>query len=97
MKVYEDRMRENLGMSRGLIFSESLLIRLVDRGLTREQAYKLVQRNAMEAWKERKDFKQVVLQDQEILAHLSADEVEAAFDTEHALRWVDAIFDRAFK
>jgi len=97
MKVYEDRMRENLGMSRGLIFSESLLIRLVDRGLTREQAYKLVQRNAMEAWKERKDFKQVVLQDQEILAHLSAEEVEAAFDTEHALRWVDAIFDRAFK
>ena len=96
MKVYEDRMRENLGMSRGLIFSESLLIRLVDRGLTREQAYKLVQRNAMEAWKERKDFKQVVLQDQEILAHLSADEVEAAFDTEHALRWVDAIFERAF-
>jgi adenylosuccinate lyase len=96
MKVYEERMLENLGMSRGLIFSESLLIRLVDRGLKREEAYTLVQRNAMKAWEERKDFKELILQDGDILAHLSAEEIEAAFDKEQALRWVDSIFDRVF-
>jgi len=96
MKVYEGKMLENLRKSRGLIFSESVLIRLVDRGLTREQAYVLVQRNAMEAWREGSDFKDKLLGDPEIVQYLSRDEVEAAFDTGHALRWVDAIFDRVF-
>lgn len=96
MKVYEEQMLANLGMSRGLIFSESILIRLVDRGLTREEAYTMVQRNAMKAWEEGEDFKTLLLQDRDLLAHLSAEEIEAAFDTEHALRWVDSIFARVF-
>jgi adenylosuccinate lyase len=96
MQVYKEKMQENLNSSRGLIFSECVLIGLVDRGLTREQAYALVQRNAMKAWEEKKDFKALVLEDAEILKHLSAQEIEAAFDVEHALRWVDAIFARVF-
>jgi adenylosuccinate lyase len=96
MKVYKDRMRENLESSRGLIFSEGILLLLVDRGLTREDAYALVQRNAMAAWEQRRSFKEVLLGDPGVLEHLTAEELDAAFDLGHALRWVDAIFDRVF-
>jgi len=96
LKVYEQKMRRNLEMSHGLIFSESVLLRLVDRGLTREEAYALVQRNAMKAWEQQADFKQMLLGDPDILERLGASEIEAAFDISHALRWVDAIFDRVF-
>lgn len=96
MKVYEDRMLENLNAGRGLIFSESILLRLVDYGLTREEAYAMVQRNAMKAWEEKKDFKGLLMEDADILKYLSAKEIEAAFDLDHALRWVDAIFTRVF-
>jgi adenylosuccinate lyase len=96
MKVYEDRMRKNLEQSRGLIFSEAILLRLVDRGLTREQAYSIVQRNAMTAWEQERDFKEALLEDPDVLKYLSREEVSTAFDLGHALRWVDAIFDRVF-
>jgi len=96
MQVYKERMLENLNSSRGLIFSECVLIGLVDRGLTREQAYALVQRNAMKAWEEKKDFKSLLLEDADVLKHLSAKEIEEAFDIDYALRWVDAIFERVF-
>lgn len=96
MKVYPEQMLANLNVSRGLIFSESVLIRLVDNGLTREQAYALVQRNAMKAWVEKKEFKKVLLDDSEILQHLTVEDLESVFDIKHALRWVDAILDRVF-
>lgn len=96
MKVYEDRMTENLNASRGLFFSESILLQLVERGLTREQAYALVQRDAMIAWEQRRDFKEVLLEDDALRAHLSGEEIASAFDMARALRWVDAIFERVF-
>jgi adenylosuccinate lyase len=96
MTVYPERMRANLNMSRGLIFSEAILIRLVDSGLTREKAYSLVQRNAMKAWEEGVDFKTLLLKDPDILQQLSSQEIEAAFDVEHALRWVDTTMGRVF-
>lgn len=96
MLIYKEKMMENLHSSRGLIFSESILIGLVDRGLTREEAYALVQRNAMKAWEENRDFKGLLLEDAEILKHLPIKEIEAAFDIDHALRWVDSIFNRVF-
>lgn len=96
MKVYDRKMMENLNMSRGLIFSESILIRLVDKGLTREAAYVLVQRNAMKAWEHGRDFKEVLMEDADLLKHFDVSELEAAFDMGYALRWVDAIFDRVF-
>ncbi len=96
MKVYEDRMTENLKASRGLFFSESILLKLVERGLTREEAYALVQRNAMIAWEKRRDFKEVLLEDDAVLRHLSREEIAGAFDVAHALRWIDAMFERVF-
>ncbi len=96
MMVYEQKMLENLNQSRGLIFSEAVLIRLVDKGLTREHAYTLVQRNAMKAWEDGAQFKDVLMQDSELLEHLPPGEIESAFDMRHALRWVDAIFVRVF-
>jgi adenylosuccinate lyase len=96
MVVYEQKMLDNLNLSRGLIFSEAILIRLVDKGLSREDAYAIVQRNAMKAWEEGTQFKEVLMQDSELLKHLSSLEIESAFDLGHALRWVDAIFARVF-
>ena len=68
----------------------------MDRGLTREDAYALVQRNAMKAWEDQGDFKEILLRDPEVLKHLDASEIEAAFDISRALKWVDAILDRVF-
>lgn len=96
MKVYEHRMRENLEQTKGLIFSEAILLRLVDCGLSREHAYTLVQRNAMQAWSTRTDFKDALLTDEEVRAFLSEEEICRAFDLDHALRWVDAIFSKVF-
>jgi adenylosuccinate lyase len=96
MVVYDRKMLENLNSSRGLIFSEAILIRLVDKGLTREHAYTIVQRNAMKAWEEGSQFKDVLMQDSELLEYLTSVEIESAFDMGHALRWVDSIFERVF-
>jgi len=96
MKVYEDRMRENLDASHGLIFSEGVLLLLVERGLTRENAYAVVQRNAMAAWEQRKSFKELLLSDPEVMAHVTPAQIEGAFDLRRAVRWVDAIFSRVF-
>jgi adenylosuccinate lyase len=96
MKVFEDRMLKNLQLSKGLVFSEAILLRLVDRGLTREEAYALVQARAMEAWNNNADFKELLLADSELGRRLSREDIESEFDTSRSLRWVDAIFERVF-
>lgn len=96
MVVYDDRMRQNLELTRGLIFSEWVLISLVDRGLTREQAYVLVQRAAMKAWDEGLEFKTALIHDIGVMQHLDSNEIEAIFNLDHALRWVNASFARVF-
>lgn len=94
MRVREDRMKHNLESSHGLIFSESVLLRLVESGLTREEAYVLVQRNAMKAWETGADFKEMLLADTEVTQRLSTASIEEAFDVGHSLRWVDSIMAR---
>lgn len=96
MMVYKEKMKENIELGRGLVFSEAILLRLIDKGLTREAAYTLVQRNAMKAWESRGDFKGILMKDQEVMQYLTVSELETAFDLGHALRWVDAIFDKVF-
>jgi adenylosuccinate lyase len=96
MQVYPEKMLKNLQLSHGLIFSEAILLMLVDRGLTREYAYSLVQRNAMKSWEQGIDFKELLLKDSEILERLSPADIEGAFSLDHGLRWVDAIFARVF-
>jgi len=95
--VYPERMKENLERSRGLVFSESILLMLARKGLAREEAYKMVQRNAMEVWNSKDlQFKEKIAGDKEILKHLSPKEIEEACDLDHQLRHVDFIFQRVF-
>jgi adenylosuccinate lyase len=96
MVVYPDRMRENLGRSRGVVFSGTVLLELARRGTSREQAYEWVQRNAMRSFHEQKDFKALLLADQDLMRVLSPAEVEKAFDLDDQMRNVDAIFARVF-
>jgi adenylosuccinate lyase len=96
MVVYPDRMRENLDRSRGVVFSGQVLLELARLGVAREQAYEWVQRNAMRAFHEQRDFKALLLADADIMARLTPADVESAFDLTVQLRNVDAIFKRVF-
>ena len=89
--VYPERMRRNLESSHGLVFSHRLLLALVDAGLARDDAYRLVQRHAMRAWEEETDFAELVKSDPEIAGRLGLD---AVFDLEATVRHVDTVFDR---
>lgn len=96
MVVYPDRMAENLKRSRGVVFSGSVLLELARRGVSREDAYAWVQRNAMRSFNERVDFKPLLLADADITRVLPAHVIEEAFDLGAQLRNVDAIFARVF-
>jgi adenylosuccinate lyase len=96
MVVYPERMKENLNRSRGVVFSGTVLLELAKRGISREQAYEWVQRNAMRSFHEHKDFKSLLLADSDLMQVLSPAEVEKAFDLHDQLRNVNAIFDRVF-
>jgi adenylosuccinate lyase len=96
MFVYPERMRRNLEMTRGLVFSGQLLLDLAAAGMLREQAYALVQRHAMEAWENEGDFRAAIESDPEIAALLSHDKLAETFSLDRQLRHVDAIFDRVF-
>ena len=95
--VYPDRMLENLNATKGLIFSGQLLLALTNKGLSREAAYEMVQRNAMRVWDEDRDFRELVKADEEIKSQLSAEEIDRTFSLDHYLRNIDAIFERVFK
>ena len=97
MVVYPDRMKENLERSRGVVFSGTVLLELARRGVSREQAYEWVQRNAMRSFAERLPFKQLLLADQDLMQVLTPAEIDKAFDLDDQLRNVDAIFDRVFR
>jgi adenylosuccinate lyase len=96
MVVYPDRMLENLGRSRGVVFSGTLLLELAKRGVSREQAYEWVQRNAMRAFHEKRDFKELLLADPEVMNVLGPAEIDKAFSLEDQLRNVGGIIDRVF-
>jgi adenylosuccinate lyase len=94
--VYPERMLTNLNMTRGVIFSQMVLLRLVDKGMSRENAYATVQKNAMQSWTEDKDFKQLLLEDVEVVSYLNAEEINDVFKIENFLRHTDLIFHRVF-
>ena len=96
MFVYPERMRTNLESTRGLIFSGQLLLDLVEHGMTREDAYRLVQAHAMRAWKEGLNFLEEILGDREITSKVPRKQVEYAFDLQRQLKNVDKIFARVF-
>jgi len=96
MAINLDRMRENLNRSRGVVFSGTVLLELAKKGVSREQAYEWVQRNAMRSFEEQRDFKALLLADADVSRVLTAAEIERAFDLDEQLKHVDHIFDRVF-
>jgi adenylosuccinate lyase len=95
--VYPERMLENLNLMKGLVFSGQLLLDLTRKGVSREEAYTWVQRNAMRVWANEGDFRTLVLQDPDVARHLRAEEIQQVFDLKHQLRHVDTIFERVYK
>jgi adenylosuccinate lyase len=94
--VYPERMRRNLEMTRGLVFSGQVLLDLAAAGMLREQAYRIVQGHAMQAWETDGDFRSAIESDREIRAVLPPEQIAEAFSLERQLRNVDRIFDRLF-
>ena len=94
--VYPANMERNMEISRGLFHSETVMLALVGKGLTREQAYKFVQRNAMMVWKQGGDFSDRLKGDPDIGQYLTAREIDGCFDLKHTIKKVDYIFKRVF-
>ena len=95
--VYPDNMMRNLEKTGGLIYSQSVLLALVRKGITREEAYKLVQKNAMQSWTKGKDFLKLLKKDKAIAKHLSAAEIDKTFNLKNQFKNIDRIFKRTFK
>jgi len=94
--VYPENMKANLGKMGGLIYSETILLHLTEKGLSREEAYSVVQRNAMRAWEEGKEFRTLLSQDEVIKRLFRPEELDSAFDARTHLSHVDDIFRRVF-
>ena len=93
--VYPERMMDNLGLMKGLVFSQGVLLELTRKGMERQASYVIVQRAAMRVWDEGVELLDALLADEELAQHLSEDEVRAAFDLERHMKNADAIIDRA--
>jgi adenylosuccinate lyase len=94
--VYPERMRQNLDRLGGLIHSQRVLLALTDAGIPREEAYRIVQRNAMKVWEEGTDFLEALLADLDVTKALSPEQIRAQFDLGYHTKHVDTIFARVF-
>jgi len=94
LRVYPENMRRNIELSQGLVFSQRVLITLINKGMTREEAYKLVQDSAMKAWQEKQSFLSLLKVDKRITVHLSEKELDSIFDYGYYLKHVDEVFER---
>jgi adenylosuccinate lyase len=94
LQIYPQRMKQNIKLTKGLVFSQRVMLALIDKGLSRQQAYELVQRNAMKAWKGNKNFLTLLKADSEVTATLPQEELELLFDEQYYLRYVNEIFER---
>lgn len=96
IRVYPDKLESNIWITRGLVFSQKVLLKLVKKGLSREEAYLLVQRNAMKCWEEKKDFREMLKTDCRITGILSDKEINSCFELEEDLKNIDHIFAAVF-
>jgi adenylosuccinate lyase len=94
LQVFPERMGENLEMTRGLLYSQRVLLKLAEKGMARQAAYELVQRNAMRVWREGRNFQELLTEDPEVTAHLSSEELKSCFDPSRYLRNVEAVYLR---
>ncbi|MCH9030473.1 MAG: adenylosuccinate lyase, partial [Bacteroidetes bacterium] len=94
--IYPDNMLKNLNLTRGLIFSQTVLLKLISNGLTREDAYKIVQTAAMQVWNDKaKNLKDELIKSEEVLSHVSKKDIEELFDTTRILSNINYIFNRS--
>jgi adenylosuccinate lyase len=94
LTVFPDMMRRNMDHSLGLVFSQQVMLALINKGLTREEAYELVQPLAMDAWTRQTSFVEAVRTSDGIRGRLSDEEIQACFDTNYHVKYVDQIFER---
>lgn len=94
--VFPENMRRNIEMTKGLWHSQGVLLALVDRGVARDTAYQWVQRNALQVWEGRENFKDLLMKDNDIVNVLGKEDIEGLFDLSHHLQYVDKIFERVF-
>jgi adenylosuccinate lyase len=94
LQVYPQQMERNLQRTHGLLFSQRVLLALTEKGVSREGAHHLVERNAMKAWEGEADFQALLSKDAEVTQYLSADEIASCFDLKPYLEHVDTIFSR---
>jgi adenylosuccinate lyase len=94
--VYPENMLKNLNLTGGLVFSGQLMLALTRKGVSREDAYIYTQRNAMKAWDEGGDYRDLITKDADIASHLSPEEIARVFDLKYYLRNIEKILDRVF-
>jgi adenylosuccinate lyase len=94
--VYPDRMLSNLNMTNGVIFSQMVLLALIEKGMTREDAYTIVQKNAMKSWHEGIEFKELLEKDDAIKKYLQGQDLAEIFNINNFLKNLDFIFNRVF-
>jgi len=94
--VYPENMQKNIDITKGLWHSQSVLLALVEKGIARDEAYRWVQRNALQVWEHKGDFKDLLKKDQDVMNVLQEEEIEKLFDISHHLAYVDTIFERVF-
>ncbi|MEG1501436.1 MAG: adenylosuccinate lyase, partial [Clostridiales bacterium] len=95
LNIYEDNMRKNLDKTLGLVFSQRVMLALVEKGILRDTAYEWVQRNALNSWHNKVDFEYLILEDQDIAKYLSRQEIMGLFDYEYHTKNIDYILKRA--
>ncbi len=94
--VYPKNMKRNMDITNGLIYSEKVLLKLVDKGITREKAYEIVQRNAMKCWEKKTSYKELLKSDSQVMNYLSEAEIDQCFDLKGEFKNIDQIFKRVF-
>lgn len=94
--VYPNNMKRNMDITNGLIHSETVLLKLVDKGITREKAYTLVQKNAMKCWEQKTPYKDLLIADPDVMKYLTEKEIESCFDLKGEFKNIDMIFKRVF-
>lgn len=94
LKINKDNMRKNMDRTHGLVFSQRVMLALVDKGLEREEAYDMAQRNALKSWENKEEYKKLIKADDEIKEYLNDKEIEDVFDYDYYLKEIDNIFTR---
>jgi len=97
LKVNNKRMKNNLSITKGLVFSQRIMLELTKKGLSREEAYSLVQSAAMTSWEGKKDFKEIILKQQEIKKYMTEDEIDNIFDYNYFIRNIDYVYQKVYK